>query len=674
MTYEEKVKKILEQRETALLGIDGVLKSEAALKEERDLNEDFLFGDGTNLSPINILEMYYEEMNVSVGRTSSAPALQGGVGSSEASWKSRFQSAITLSGDGSIYLDSDGDGIADNEVNSNSIWFTNNSDNGETNNGIYNNVTSLIAPAIGTPANQTGNDRTNGVTYTDDLPSAQAAALAKAQAERGTALLGRRSQNSDEDDTPIVVTALTGTNEIEILNVESQVSDGEGGYITQNDYTIHIGSNGQDHINYYTGTERTNFENALTNLRNAIRDTYKPKVTALQTELQKINNGENYLFDVASMNEQELIDDLTNVNNLISALDNHINDLDLQLEYFTGFTGGVDLTEQTTTVDGAVVDYNKTDFDDRLNNQVPSLVSAIENTLSNRIAQIETAISLGDSTKSLRKWIVFWAIENIGKPSGPLVGLKGISEAYAQAEAGVKKANNSALVLFGTNRNLYISTPTGIYTFQDNVFDDNTWQVVKRRNAFGWVGPVYCNMFKIYRKNITRNSESPNNDNWSEVNLYDAKVEIDENSGIINQLYIDEDPNIKVGDVYLYRVSGFDTNETVTIGSENISPQKAMLDTFDNQPSGSKQSRVYNEDNLFNFSSMNNGVFTFENPNEKEVDFGNDDYIAIVNSTGLNGFYKIESIDNNVVTLTNKDISFSRGQIAKAYGVLEIVN
>jgi len=137
MTFEEKVLKLLDNRSNALVSKKGTFQSETEAEAERDFNNEYLFGDGTDEGVVNILEAYYKEMNIGVGRTSSAPALQGGVGASKTSYLSQFTNAVDLNGDSaSGFYPPDAYGIGAQNINMSSIWFTTSGDNGQTTGGI----------------------------------------------------------------------------------------------------------------------------------------------------------------------------------------------------------------------------------------------------------------------------------------------------------------------------------------------------------------------------------------------------------------------------------------------------------------------------------------------------------------------------------------------------------
>ena len=146
MTFEEKVQSILDKRTIALISKKGALQSEVDANGEKDFNNIYLFGDGTNEGVVNFFESYYRELNLAVGRTTSSPSLQGGIGTSQSAYLARFITAVDLNGDDATgFYPPDAYNIGAQDLNYSSIWFTTNGDQGQTTGGIVGLGSSLTS-------------------------------------------------------------------------------------------------------------------------------------------------------------------------------------------------------------------------------------------------------------------------------------------------------------------------------------------------------------------------------------------------------------------------------------------------------------------------------------------------------------------------------------------------
>jgi len=613
MTFEEKEKKILENRGTSLLGYSGALNSEANMKDERDLNDTFLFGDGVDIGIVNILELYYKELNISIGRTTSSPAMQNGIGSSQSAWKARFKSAVSKSGDGSLYLDVDPeDGIGDQDINENSVWFTTNDDNGETEGGIVADLIdgSDIKVAIGEAASQNANGRGSFTTNSE--------AEAHRDETKGTAILGKRTENSE-------------------IYSETTV--------------YYVGENGIDNPHWYNTPEKTNFESAMQSIISSL-NTYKSHIDTIEENLQTIADGNNDLFETSNMSGDAPTNDISKIQTLKSNVQTHIDNLQAELNYFSSFTASNDISSQTG--------YNKTTFDNKLTTTVPNILNNIKTTLQGRETDVNSAISYNNTTSGIRKWLVFWVKENILKPDAPYVGLDGIANALSQAEAGIKKANESLITLYGSDTGKWIARPNNAYAYQNNILNEETGEVTKRINDFGWIGPVYVNKVEVYRKEISSSNIIPDNTNWGSEDLYTTLTSFDPEVGIIKQIYQDDDASLAQGQVYIYRAQVYDTNDEV---------ERTRLDPDYN--SNSLQSEIYDEGNSFSFSSIVNGVFTFTDPDDLS-DFSANAFVAITGTSSSDGFYRVEKLSGKEITLFDKTINDGSGNVSKAFGIVSL--
>lgn len=641
MTFNEKVAKLLNDRVNALVSLKGVGDAEDSFNEEADFNNQYLFGDGTNLGIVNFFELYYKEMNLAVGRTATTPTLHIGVGSTKTSWINQFRSAATLAGDGSLYLDSNSDGVADDEINLASAWLHRNGDQGQSTPVIssledtYNSNTIL-----GVSASATANDRTDGVLY-DTIPLAESAAQSKAEAEQGIGLLGKRTQNSDSSDN-------FSTSEMRYETVTVVEDVGDPPVPTNVDYyQFFIGANGADHPDYYNEPFKTALENNLSSSISALQS-YYDHLLEIETAITAIDSETNTLFTESDMNNDiNSSTELININSQKIAIGSALSDFQDELDYFSSFTASDDISSQTG--------YDRTTFNNKLNNIIPTLYSTVESYISSRIPQIETLIDLdsspSDEPLSFRKWLLFWVEQNIRKPISPYIGLNGIGTARSNQEALLSGTNNTLNTLFG-DPTKYFPTPVLSGTFLNPKIDENGLILQQRVNLL-WLGSPASNKYKIFR--AKRGEVAVSNDNWTDAYLLAWQVELNENSGSIEIQYLDT--SFDANEKYIYRVQMFDTT------SEGPPSPLEQIDSFE---SSSLQSKIYDDENEITTSSITSGRMTVSEGHG--LSRGN--WILVKSDNlAVEEFYQIDAATEDTIILSSP-INAGSSKIYKAFGVI----
>lgn len=591
-SYQEKIDNAREKRETALISKKGVYDNEAQLQNERDFHYRYLFGYSGNEGINDIISAYYQEMYIGVGRGSTTPNLRL---NNNSDWTSRLESSITIEGDGSIYPDSDSNGVADDEINESSPWFTNNGDDGVNTGGAVADA-NAVETAIGTkgPLGQSSSE-----TF-------------------GTGVLGYRFV----DNFPI-----SNTTDPETGDPITLYGDGT--------YDIYQGQG-----DWYNDPQKTTFESSLSTLISSLTS-YKSQIQTIRGYLEKINNDNNQLFSEVEMSAPT--GDISTISSLETTIQSYIDSLNSELSYFSQFTASDDITGQSG--------YDRTTFDNKLESTIPTLLSNIISTLQNRASNVPGL--LGSTSSGLKQWRLFWISELIVKPDGALYALNGIGQAKIQANKKVENANISLNTLFGTPTE-YFARPTITALYPNNIFNEDG-SIAQLRNELLWIGSPAANKYRIYRRPL---SGTPlNNTEWPSTYEYKWHVDYNPDSNMINPLLVDT--NVSSGNTYVFRVAIYDTNEGTT----------SPINRTDSFNSSSLQSNIYDEDHPISFTGIVNGAITLLSEPER---FVAGKFLLLLNSNGTDGFYQIESIAGLTVTLVDKTVNATTGEIYSAPSIIRI--
>lgn len=603
MTFLEKLRKLVNDRCIALTSKKSLLDSQKNAEEERDFNYEYLFGKNTFDGINDLISLYYQEAYSGVGRETTTPVLRNNTNSD---WETRLELAATTAGDGSIYPDSNGDGVADKEVDTSSAWLVNNGDDSVDTSGLAGTCTN-VKSTCGVSASQTGNNR--GPFGSEEL------AEAHRDSTNGSGLLGKRTENSE---------------------------------IIDNDPDWYVGENGTDYPDYYDTTERTNLltylQTIITNLGN-----YNDLLDDLTEFITEINNEENQLFsDMNILSDSHfstnIIGDLTDISSTKSSLTSYRSEVQTAYDYFNSFTASTDISGQSG--------YSQATFNAWLTTTLPALMDNIIGVLQGRSDDLLT--KLGTISTGLKKYRYFWILEQIKKPTSPLIILDSIDTAISDAESNIEKANN-ILNLLINNVNQYITEPLLVSVSKNSLYNPLTGIEEIPRIGLIWVPSIFCPKYKIYRRTFLP-TETPNNSNWSETYLYDWHVDQDEDTGYITSVFFDTSFTENI--VYQYRVQAVDSE------SEGDTSPLDRADLFDSK---SNQSWLYNPIDQYNVTSIVDGKIIVST----EHDFTAGQYIVLIDTGSNNGYYRIQYINTDgSIQLENIELNVSEGKIALAYGIL----
>lgn len=606
MTFLEKLENLRNSRTLALNSKKSLLDAQATAEEGRDFNYRYLFGYDGDIGINDLIALYYQEMYLGVGRGSTTPSLKDNL---DITWKTRLELSITTAGDGSIYPDSNSDGVADKQINTYSAWLLNNGDNGIETGGIVALCTA-VKNTVGSDATQTANGR--------GPFGSNPAAIAHAEATKGSGLNGKRTENSDVYSIGIPP-----------------------------DELYYVGQNGTDYPHYFNTPERTNLLAQLLTVKSGI-DSYITKIEGISNTITSIDNDENQLFADMQINDEShfatnILGDPSDISALTTTLDGYQDDIDTYYAYFSQFTPSDNISDQSG--------YNQTTFNTNLDN-VTTLMNSITSSLQNRADDVLD--KSGSITQGLKKYRYFWIAENIRKPISPLLTLNGIESSLVDIEQWIDNANEALGILLN-NADQYISTPVVYATCPDPLIDPKTGEIDTTRIKIIWSPIIFVPKYKIYRKDIT--GLSPNNDEWAETYFYLWHIKLNEETNQIRAIYYDESFN--TGKLYQYRIQAYDGN------SEGDASELDQID--DNFESKSLQSNCYDPINIYNITSITNGLIIASGHNIEEGD-----YVAII-GTSVNGYYLVDYIDpdNNIQLASTSINSGNIGQVAKAYGIIQ---
>ena len=545
MTYQEKINKLSQDRGLALSSLSSAYKEENNKIDELNFYYSFLFGTGgNNIGLINILELYYREINISVGRTTLRPALQGGIGTSQNAWKTAFNNAIRTGGDDEDgFYPPDANNLGAKTFNESADFLTTNDDQGETEGGIVSNLIagSDIKIAIGEVASQNADAR----GPFDSLILAEE----HRDETRGSGILGRRTENSE---------------------ITSDIDEN-----TFEEYW-EVGENGIDFPDWYNTPYKTNFESALTSIISSL-NTYKNHLDDIKEKLQFILDGNHALFEEASMSSDMPIGDISAINTLQTTIQQYIDDLQTELNYFSGFTASDDISLQSG--------YVRIDFNNKLTTIIPTLLNDIITTLQTRAIEVRTVTNYNNASESFRNWIKFWIKQSIGKYDGPLLSINGMqNDVIPSAIASLSNANEALQILFGTEYNRYLAQPNVFAAFFNPTLNEETGEIISKRVGIVWMANIAANRYNIYRRRITNEIVLLNNDEWNSSYLAEEFAETNEQGTMVRSDFTDESNEIQNGGLFVYRVKSFDTNTSPKAWNR--------LDIVLNQDTSSRQSDI----------------------------------------------------------------------------------
>lgn len=286
--------------------------------------------------------------------------------------------------------------------------------------------------------------------------------------------------------------------------------------------------------------------------------------------------------------------DISAMNTLQSNVQQHINDLQAELDYFSSFTASDDISGQ--------IGYVRADFDTKLNTTVPNILSGIVTTLQDRAVVVRTVTNYNNSNGNFRKWIKFWIKQSIGKYDGPLISLSGIEkDVIPSAQNSLANANEALQILFGVEYDKYLIKPEAFAAFLNPDLNEETGEIERNKVGVIWLANIAANRYNIYRREITEETTILNNSvQWSSADLIEEFAELNEKETMVLSKYEDNSEEIQEGGLFVYRIKSFDTNENPKAWNR--------LDSVLSQNTSSQQSNVIGK--TFTIESISNNIIT----------------------------------------------------------------
>lgn len=613
MTFAEKVEQLREKRSIALSSRVNITIAEIEEQEHDDFDNKYLWGEGSDIGIQDLIKLYYQERNLERGRNYTSPSIAN---YTKGFWDNRLSQALDIYGDGATgFYPPDGVGIAAETMNYNTPWLNNNDDDGVTNVGIEYLISTIDA-AIGEDAFDADNNRTDGVDYGSLLAAATAGA-ARALADGGSGLRGRRTENSEVSP-----------------------------WGASPPFQYMVGTGGVDDSTYHDNPEKQALLDAIDALIAEINSAsfYQVKLTEIYDEIDDIKTGTNTLFDETNM-KADVDDDRSAITTLKSNLDTWVGDSGDAVGagtlwgYRNWFAGAV----------GGSGSYNT-----YLTALETLAVTTIGGAINTRFNNVNTL--LGDGAPvftKIKKWRSFWIGTRILKPDASLITLEALQFASGNSFENLKIVDDQLVILFGSDYEKYVPTPEMITSFPKHKRDEETSVITKYRIGIAYIGQAHATEYLIFRRELS--AVSIDNTDWGDA-IYATFTTVNPNTGLIKNVFVDEDVNLDAGQSYCYRVRTRDTQIT--------SPH----DNYLGQQTGSVESKIYEDTEEKTFTSITNS----------KIDLGADHgissgkYVAIKDTSSSDGFYLVTKVNEEIITVSPVIASAGAGKLYPANSVIFI--
>ena len=500
ITFIDEYKKALDERGSALVSKRTAIQMKAEAEKRRDDLEEILFGDTINYGIVSILSFLYDQIWIMTGEATSKPLLHD-FSLAKSQYQDNFYLSISTPGDGPDGLHPpmpDNPDAGQDDVDINSAWLTDHALQAPTGTGVIPLLNSL-SEVIGVVASNAGNNR--GPYPAVIVPESPPFNIqAQVNADRGSGILGARTENSE-------VTS-TGT------EPSIQYFIGIGGVDTPDNFS-----------------QKANLISALENVKNKLN----LLITAFEKEISLLE-GENGLifqeFRVDLPNDPNLANLIIQVQQFISQIQNYI-------DYFSQFN---DPSPSS----------NRTEINSKLS-EVLSYSTTITSFLNDRKMAIISGL-LGDASSGVNKHLTFWISEIVAKPDGPYAMLYAANDIFEQAQLSLDK-KNSRLSFFNLNHNEWIKQPE-IQNIYDRIVMNLDQTTVNRiETDIFWNMIMPANKYKIISKPLNQITFPVSNALWDE-SLSKWIVDITASSFLNNSITI-EPPS----ETTFFRVIAYDTQE-----------------------------------------------------------------------------------------------------------------
>ena len=338
-----------------------------------------------------------------------------------------------------------------------------------------------------------------------------------------------------------------------------------------------------------------------------------------------------------------------------------------------------------------------------LNNAITRIDSNCRTTLKNIIDErmSTTSANMGTLTSGLRKWINFWLTEKISLENGSFSQIYYLKDSIRSEQKELEKQDKRIKEVTSSDNHYLIPTPIVRAAYSSPKFDRKSGATTQRRIGVIWDGQFAAKKYTVLRKNIKAfdfvHTDSPfyfKNDDWTRMMLENDPSQpaqkgnnkkdltlprdADETNGFLKTEYLE---NIEDDETYIYRVFEEDSNTGSTVDLSSLTRIENLWDPYlnDSSPVKSNQSKVYDDDKVYRFSYIKNGVINISNHQFKKGNF-----ILIISDTELpdydtkkitiNGIHRIIDTSEDSIVLDNLPETIYPGKFYPVFGAVTTKN
>jgi hypothetical protein len=493
ISSNEEYQKALGERGLALVSKRFAIQMGVDANARREDLEKILFGDGANYGVVSILSLYYAQIYQGQGKKTSKPLLHDFV-LAKSQYQADFSLSVTPAGDGEGGLhppQADNPSAGRDDMDVNSIWLTTHGlDTDPTGTGL-NQLIQTLLNTIGVAAPRNGDGR--GPYTTQALDQAQAAQ------DRGSGLLGLRTENSEIYST--------GATTLQWW----------------------IGQNGIDAPDNFT--MQTALLSGLMNVRNGLNG----MINLFQTTLAMFQGSGRAVLDEFKV---ELpIRDISALDSAIAQFKSFLSEIQGHIDYFNQCSNPSPSEERPA-------------INARLEN-VKTYIQNIVNGVNSRCEGMPAL--MGDASSGLNKHLTHWIAEVVKKPDGPYAMISAAQNMLSMAETNIQKKNEN-LNFFEQNRERWME-PTFIQAVYDRAALDLDQTIKRVETDIMWSLIQSANKYKILSKPFLEISTPLSNAEWDESSGDWVADKLE--SGFLNNVRTILPPTVTT----VFRIVAFDTSE-----------------------------------------------------------------------------------------------------------------
>lgn len=455
-TFNDEYQKALIDRGLALSSKRfAVQMKEDAIKRKDDL-ELILFGDENNYGIVSVISLYYAQIYCGTGKKTTKPELHNFT-TAKSQYQSNFALSVTAAGDGKDGLhppQKDNPASGQDDVNPDSVWLMGYGlEEKASGTGLIQNSHALLK-VIGVKAVRNEDNR--------GLYSTKEAAKLEASKDRGTGILGLRTENSE--------------------------------VFQKGDHQWFIGKNALDNPDDYTLKDQL-----LTVLKSIVNnlDTF---ISLSSTTLDVLKGKRCGIIN--SFNIELPVQDISELEKTINQFRSFLHAMQSYYDYFDQYS------HSSPKIDREKINEKL----EEVKIYVQSMIMAV-NTRCDSLPDL-----MGNTQTGLIKHLSHWVTELVKKPDGAYSMLLGAEEMIKMANKDINKKNEN-LLFFEKNKNRWIQDSSITAIYNHAVFNlDKT--IHHFETDILWNLIQSANKYKIISKPFAQVRNSLSNDEW------DSAVEV----------------------------------------------------------------------------------------------------------------------------------------------------